>query len=846
MNPLREQVYLAALLHDIGKFYQRADDSGTAQSKILSEQTKRLESILCPKGAHGYTHKHVLWTAQFLYNYETHIKNLLLKSGIDQELKFIKLAASHHYPDDDIYGRIIQKADHYSSGVDRTKDVGIKDAKDETGWDSFKKKRMRPLFEALFQNQPDYKFQLPVDEIKLDKLFFPQQSFQHDPDYKLLWEKFESEIKFIQSGNFRTFAENLLNLLEKYASTIPSSTMHLPDVSLYDHSKTTAAFAVCLFDYLEEKNGLTRFDILSDESPFLLIGADVSGIQAFIYDIVSKNAAKNLKGRSFYLQLLVDSLLQKLTNDLGLFNSNIVYASGGGFYLIAPNTEKVRKSLENFEIEVTRNIFETHRGGLFLALECVEFTEEDLFGQRIHKPWQNLIVKLDKKKQQRNLKMMVERYNDFFEPLDIGGDQIRDVITGQEIASKKEVEYLRKEGGINEQPVHKITWQQIELGKQLKSSDYWISADMELKYWNKESFSPCGIGIHHYFLKKEEVEKYRDQLKSSADRVRIFTVNDLNFLETVISGTENIYGFTFYGGDDYPVEQDESGIDYPKTFDKMAGDEDSGLKRLGILRMDVDNLGQAFISGFTDNKKTFSRYSTLSRSLDYFFKGYLNTIWQQPKYKDNTFIIYAGGDDLFIVGKWSLLADMAEDIYNDFKSWTCHNPHLSLSGGLAVVTPKFPIMKGAMLAADAEKRAKDHKVKTNGGEVEKNAITLFGFPLNWNMEFPVVKELKNKLLVMLAVKDGLPSGFLHRLFAFYENYLEQIKKERNPRWRWMIAYDFSRLRGRIKNDEAKAFIEELKQNLFADLHNGTPIQSKYHFIELLTIAARWAELEKKS
>lgn len=845
MNPLREQVYLAALLHDIGKFYQRADDSGTAQSKVLSEQTKRLESILCPKGAHGYTHKHVLWTAQFLYNYETHIKNLLLKSGIDQELEFIKLAASHHYPEDNVYGKIIQKADHYSSGVDRTKDAGSKDAKDETGWDSFKKKRMRPLFEALFQSRPEYAYHLPVEEIKLDKSFFPQTSFTKEPDYKQLWQKFESEIKFIQSGNFRTFAENLLNLLEKYASTIPSSTMHLPDVSLFDHSKTTAAFAVSLFDYLEEKNGLTKFEIDPDEKPFLLVGADVSGIQSFIYDIVSKNAAKNLKGRSFYLQLLVDSILQKLTADLGLFNSNIVYASGGGFYLIAPNTEKVRSAIESFEDDVTRKIFDTHKNSLFMALEFEAFSEDELFGQRIHQPWQSLIENLDKKKHQRNIKLMVDRYEEFFEPSDIGGEQIRDSITGEEITNKKEVVYLRKEGGVSEQPVHKITWQQIELGKQLKSSDYWICADMELKYWNKESFNPCGIGIHHYFLEKSDVEKYREQLKSSADRVRIFTVNDLNFLETVISGAENIYGFNFYGGDDFPVEV-EDGIAYPKTFDRMAGDESAGLKRLGILRMDVDNLGQAFISGFTDNKKTFSRYSTLSRSLDYFFKGYLNKIWQQQKYKEHTFIIYAGGDDLFIVGKWSLLADMAEDIYRDFKSWTCHNSSLGLSGGLAVVAPKFPIMKGAMLAADAEKSAKDHKIVTNGGKVEKNALTLFGFPLNWELEFPAVKELKDKLLVMLAIKEGLPSGFLQRIMLLYENYLDQRKKEKNPRWRWMIAYDFARLRGRIKNDEARLFIDELKQNMFTDTYNGKPLQSAYHFIELLTIAARWAELEKKS
>lgn len=35
MDTLREKVYLAALLHDIGKFYQRADTGSVRGSKYL-------------------------------------------------------------------------------------------------------------------------------------------------------------------------------------------------------------------------------------------------------------------------------------------------------------------------------------------------------------------------------------------------------------------------------------------------------------------------------------------------------------------------------------------------------------------------------------------------------------------------------------------------------------------------------------------------------------------------------------------------------------------------------------------------------------------------------------------
>ena len=52
-NNIREQLYLAALLHDIGKFYQRADKGVSSSqqyetSKYLSPNTINNVSLLCP------------------------------------------------------------------------------------------------------------------------------------------------------------------------------------------------------------------------------------------------------------------------------------------------------------------------------------------------------------------------------------------------------------------------------------------------------------------------------------------------------------------------------------------------------------------------------------------------------------------------------------------------------------------------------------------------------------------------------------------------------------------------------------------------------------------------------
>jgi CRISPR-associated protein Csm1 len=122
----------------------------------------------------------------------------------------------------------------------------------------------------------------------------------------------------------------------------------------------TAALAVCLYDYEQENS--------KNPNPFLVIGADFSGIQPYIYQIVSKYAGKNLKGRSFYLRILADAVVRYILKELNLFQSNIIYNSGGSFYLIAPNTGFVRDKIAQIVETIEQKMFDTHGTTLFLAL----------------------------------------------------------------------------------------------------------------------------------------------------------------------------------------------------------------------------------------------------------------------------------------------------------------------------------------------------------------------------------------------------------------------------------------------------------------------------------------------
>jgi len=868
MDKTRNEIYLAALLHDIGKFYQRADDFGVQKSQLLSPEIKKLESIYCPVYKGQYSRQHVLWTAQFFQDFQTHFQNLLAKQGNSKVDALMRLAAMHHNPEkEDIGSLIVQKSDHYASGIDRVSSKeSIDDMLDESekSWDSFRRIKMRSIFEGINLNndhsnrtirESKYIKKLPLEPITFDKSYFPSDTREELPDYKKLWSEFTNDAKFLQTDSFRSFGNTLLSLLEKFTSRIPASTRHLPDVSLFDHAKMSAAFALCLYDYIEYHNLETLPG--SDKNPFLLIGGDLSGIQKFIYGIIAKGAAKNLKGRSFYLQLLIDNIVKTIVDDLNLSDANIVYASGGGFYLLAPNTAFITETLAKTEKEISEKLFEYHQTELFLSLDYSCFGEEEIFSKiegnkvvndrTLGDVWAELTIKLSFKKKQRFIHKIKKDYSAFFEPGETGGTKIRDDITGEEINDSDRVELDK---GIF---VSKYTKQQIVLGQKLRDVDFWIMADENIPYF-KNPFNPIGIGKFNYFVRTSEIESNEDKLRKSADKVRVMAINKLNFLEPVQKGIDNIYGFYFYGGNKFPA--DEKGN--PKTFEEISGvifnddekkirEKSPSLLRMGVLRMDVDNLGRIFKGGFSPEKRSFSRYSTLSHCLDYFFKGYLNEIWKDNQdYKIFTQIIYSGGDDLFIVGKWDILIRMAQDINQFFREWTCHNEDLTLSGGIAFVYPKFPVLKASLLSGDEEKNAKSHNYKGK----EKNSFSLFGYAFNWEYEYPVLLELKSQIKDLMN-KHVLSQGFGSDMFNMLQKggfvFDEVTKSFRLTNYQiiWFAAYNFKRAMQRSSDKNLKDFLTEWINRIYTGKIEGLN-DTKYHALQIIAVAARWANLELRN
>ena len=856
MDSIREHIYLAALLHDIGKFYQRADKSFSEKKNELSHNIKEMADYICPineKGRFGYQHS--AWTLQFLSEIENSLKKIpgLLpnSTSANNADSIFQLASYHHKPSTEMQA-LISLADWWSAGIDRRNEQTLE--KDELsnepgiswGKNRYKKIPLYSIFNYINSGNGISAFGL--EPLSIDKKCFPKDikssgDGMSQERYSILWDKFKSEVGNLPTDSFIGYSESLLCLLRKYTWCIPSNTTDMSNVSLYDHLKTTAAFADCLYVYKQE-NPLdfeyrdNHLFLKEGAKPVILLGVDVSGIQKFIYNIASRKAATSLKGRSFYLQLLVDSIIQKIIQhkDINATMGHVVYSSGGNLYMLLPNTSAVKSAIKQINTEIDKQLWDEHKGLLSINMDYVQFaydnsTKKIIFGDNsegdLGQLWKALADKLNVHKTQKFKNLLLDKYNDFFEVQRVGGDVKVCSATGIEANDCVVLDTKATDNTY----VLPIVKKQSELGNTLKDVDYIVtyrSNSVNDYVNNRAKIDINTVGIHNYLFDQTElIDNDADFRRiTSLDTCRVKRINNTDFLQTQIKGNGCSYGFQFYGGNKQAQIFDKVTLnDRNKTFEELADGT-----YLGVLRMDVDNLGSIFIKGLKDSNKSFAAYSTLSFMLDYFFSGYLNKI--RERYQNDVNILYSGGDDVFAIGKWDKLINFAADIRKEFREFVGRED-ISISGGLAIVNEKFPIAKAAEISGEAEERAKKDR------DAAKNAFNLFGETIAWKDEFDYVKSYKEQF-IMLINEYNMSKGILHKIMLYSKMIQDNKKKvkqnkQENFGYIWHTSYYLTRYIERYNNEIVKAFCRDLRDNQLRD-------SRKY---ELMSIAARWAELELK-
>lgn len=867
----RQQVVLAALLHDIGKFWERADDKYNNSSHIKKEFPNGGYSHTVPSYPDGYPkYTHALWTQAFLNTFK--IGDHL---GLNTEnVNLATLAARHHKPENHLEG-VISLADKWSSSIDRPDEgeegvAGYTDINNEWGSGFNKKIPLHNIFDQI-QVGPEKKKSTQISAHKLIKLnvlnndtIFPKnlsvdKNSSLQKDYSALWISFTNEIESLKDRckDFDTFLISLCDILRNHTWCIPSATNVAPaNVSLYEHLKTTAGLALAIYDYYsfnkKEINYTGTLDIQTKaEDTLLIVCIDISGIQKFIYDIANKKAAKSLKGRSFYLQLLMSNILDNVLNhkDIQAYQTNIIYASGGKAYLILPNLQSTKNALAEVEQKIQDYVWTHFAGRLYVVFGRMAFnyqtTKDATTGKWVNMIQSNDLTEKEKKiteghafdlgdlwrfvleraanGKNRKFLQKVYEYNDLFEPIAYHADGGKCSVTGQKATGLKDLNDGRDPN--NKVLVLPSVYEQAKLGEALKNSDYLI------EYINPDPALGAAIEINEIKYQLKDGSNLLNSLPATKFERAI--VNRLNETQIKLSLDNTGIRTMFYGGNKQPLNEYESF----KTFEDLAKTANGQTTKLAILRMDVDNLGQIFINGFDNavQKKSFAAYSTLSFMLEAFFCGHINHIQQQNDiFRKYVQILYSGGDDLFAVGRWDAIIDFAEAVRFEFQKFV-HRVDITISGGIAIVGAKYPITKAAELAGEMEAIAKNHNNSA------KDAINFFGETINWSSEFKYVKQLKNGLV---TYDNTLNRSFIQNIQKFKILKDSSLKRDTpDYSYIWQSVYNFSRKKNRLKKDtdaDAVAFLDSVTNNI---LHNKQFGAERY--LDLLAIAARWAEYSLK-
>ena len=901
-----EKVALSALLHDIGKFWQR-----TGEEKPFTRQEKDYFN----------TYEHAHWSCSFIDKYIN-----------DKDIH--RWALSHHIKDlDEWQSKVIKLADWLSSGERNVYEHGKDDqiteepptltpptARLENIFDNllYTKKPGEEKGKTYFQmsQYPDY-----------SDVFFPTPANEGDKeDYRKLWEKFIEDLKYLGWTDINKL--NLpyatwLSLLKKYTSRIPAATPTekqkiFPDISLYQHLRITSAIASCLtYSYVNKNTNIsidekyidtclvkwksyneelghtldelrsikkeldeeTKKDVkdinkiqsLSERKSklekqvedfitkdelelFTFLCGDVSGIQEYIYSIPSKGAAKQLKARSFLLQLLCEFIAIYICEQFNLPPCNIIYSGGGRFFILLPKC--VKEEVEKLNQDISLKLLKYMHGELHLLLATTPVKLSHFCVGGFSSVWKDVTQEIGKRKKQRYSIFPVEYYDDIFGKMDKTKYPVSQYITGEDQEEDKET----KKNNEQLEKIAKNLRNAIWLVRRKVSSVNTEDNPLPLQFINE-------LGYDYEILNNlgEEVNLdnvveiiFLEKFNISTTVTKILT-NKLDKISLSLRPFANYWPSLKENLDINGRKQEEKdkrdATFAPAQFEDFA-EVAKGPEKIAILRADVDNLGNIFSRGL-GYYNTLCRSAMLSSSLSDFFEGYVNALAKHNDYKGSIGIVYSGGDDLFIVGAWDKVIDFAFQLREDFDDYTHSN--LTFSGGVVVIDHSIPVRISAKMAEKAENQAKSY---VRPPKKEKDTIVIFDTEIAYE-EKKELLEIKENLLNLSKQpeKDVAFKGVLNKLFEVTNVYQKQKEKEKKlkakgltteeiqkqvilDRWKWLLVYGLRKYttKDAKKQTQADEIVIDIQKKLLE--HKDTT----YKIEDKLSAILRWVEFltrEKK-
>ncbi|MBI5194800.1 MAG: type III-A CRISPR-associated protein Cas10/Csm1 [Nitrospirae bacterium] len=766
-----QTVILGALLHDVGKMLQRGSFGS-----------------LDTKGQHPKVSSHFVSAFKEFFSRFVDfdlLQTLVQRHHEDSRYFNDDLLCQNAHEEHRALSYLVSKADNYSSSERGGKAESYQDFKATPLVSIFSRIELDKALPDKLRyrakpSNPEETFPEKFDEYDSDELNKHLQGFG---------EEFSMLVKDAEHAgrvDFDNMFANIFTILMRYSWCIPSNTQEeIPDVSLFDHLKTTCAIAACLYQY--HFPDLKESEIKNDKTDkFILLVGDLSGIQNYIFNVTHIGAggvAKRLRARSFQINLLSEIVSHKILHAFNLPLANILMSSGGKFYILLPNVREVNDKIKALKKDIDTWFYNKFNAEINLNIEsaCLSGDDFNNYGEVLRKLNQSL--QSIKKKPFNELLTGNGFWNEDMAALNIDfGDEEKlckacnkfpgelrdgkficdkcedDKIIGQELPKIKYIAFYKNNTG----EFKDYFGYSIDLLDDVRHVRYGAYLILSIEEFTTDSKLP----MTHRFI--------------------------ANYISTFISNDE----CSACKNNIVCSEKDHAREGQPKFFECIAN-ESNGRKMLGYLKADVDNLGAAFACGLKGNN-TVSRVATLSRMLDVFFSGFM-----QKLIKDNypkLYTVYSGGDDVLAIGPWDSIINFANELNEKFHDFTCNNENLTLSAGIGFVKPGYPVFRAVEVADNFLDISKDRG---------KDSLTLFGQTIKWK---EVNKILAESMQLKSWLKDNeVSSGFIRNLL-----YYSQMNKQFNETGKTeflkflpLMTYDIAR-NIPVGKKEVRLWAEDLK------------------------------------
>lgn len=749
-----QAVILGALLHDVGKMLQRGSfgslDTKGQHPQVSSDFVSAFKDFFSQ-----FVDADLLRNLVQRHHENPSFKDDLLCQNAPEEYRALSY--------------LVSRADNYSSSERGKRSDDYQDYKETPMMSIFSRIKLDkepPKSHRYHPNilAPENAFPEEFDLYEANELNSHLQKFGED------FRKIEKDAKKSNLHDFDAMFSNILTILAKYAWCIPSNTQEeIPDVSLFDHLKTTCAIAACLYQY--HSPTFKEEEIKEDKTDkFLLLVGDLSGIQKYIFNITHIGAggvAKRLRARSFQLNIISEIISHKILHAFSLPLANILMGSGGKFYILLPNLRDSYEKIVSLKKDIDFWFYKNLNAEINVNIATMSLSGSDF------RNYSDVMKKINQ--------LLQRTKNRPFESILIDNGLWEDSATSLNVDFEREEKLCKA--------CNKFPGQQQEDGK----------------FICKRCTDDKQIGqklpkIKYIVFYEKDLGEFKDYLGYSFDlldnmkQIRPDAYLVMNIEEPVLDCrfpvmyrfTAN-YVSTFISEDDCDAckevgncsEKDHAIVGQPKYFECIAN-ESKGRKMLSYLKADVDNLGAVFAFGLQENN-SISRISTLSRMLDTFFSGYMQKLIE-GNYPE-LYTVYSGGDDVLVIGPWDSIINFAKELNKDFKRFTCNNKNLTLSAGIAFVKHNYPVFRAVEMADNALDLSKD---------MGKDRLNLFGQTLKLD-EAPYIIQESERLAKWIEQKQ-VSSGFARNLliYSWMNNEFNSTRKTEFLRFLPLMTYDIAR------------------------------------------------------